>query len=74
MLEADAIECVVQFNVDAEIVGVELELVAGRQTTLLVDVELQSRDRPVDGELPVPVAIRMGVEKDQALLPTSMCF
>ncbi|HUE18316.1 MAG TPA: hypothetical protein VMQ63_00970 [Stellaceae bacterium] len=63
-----------QFNVDAEIVGVELELVAGRQTTLLVDVELQSRDRPVDGELPVPVAIRMGVEKDQALLPTSMCF
>jgi len=32
MLEADAVQRVVQLDVDAEVVAVELELVAGRDT------------------------------------------
>ena len=56
MLEADAVERVVQLDVDAEVVAVELELVAGAEAAVLVDVDRQRRDRALDRQLPVPVA------------------
>ena len=48
MLEADAVQRVVQLDIDAEIVGIELELVAGHEAAILGDVERQRRHRPVD--------------------------
>ena len=64
MLEAQPLDRVGQLDVDAEIVGVELELVALEQRALLVDVHQQRRDLAVDRELPVPVARRIGLEVD----------
>ncbi len=49
MLEADALDRVVQLDVDAEVVGVELQLVAGTDARVLVDVERQRGDRAVEG-------------------------
>ena len=45
MLEADALQRVVQLDVDAEVVGIELELVAGPDAAVLVDVHRERRDR-----------------------------
>ena len=41
VLEADALQGVMQFNVHAQVIGVELEFVARTDTSILVDIELQ---------------------------------
>src|SRR5687768_9034199 len=64
MLEADAVQRVGELDVDAEVVAVELELVAGVERLVLGDVEREGRDRAVEGELPVVVAVGLGVEGD----------
>ena len=66
MLEAEALEGVGQLDVDAEVVGVELELVAFEQAALLVHVHGERRDVAVDRELPMPIARRLGREIDPA--------
>jgi len=66
MLESNAVERVVQLDVHAEVVRVELELVAGADAGVLVHVERQRRDPPVDAQAPVPIALGRGVEDDQA--------
>ena len=55
MLEAEALDRVVELDVHAQIVGVQLELVPRPEAAALVDVHRQRRHRPVEGELPVPV-------------------
>ncbi len=64
VLEPQPLHRVVQLDVHAEVVGVELELVAGAQAALLVDVHGEGRDRAVDGEPPVLVALRGHSELD----------
>ena len=64
MLEAQPLHGVGEFDVDAEIVGIQLELIALEQAAILVDVHGQRRDVAVDGELPVPVARRIGLKID----------
>ena len=64
MLEAQPLHGVRELDVDAEIVGIELELVALEQAAILVDVHGQGRDVAIDRELPVPVARRIGLEID----------
>ena len=64
MFEAQPLHRVGQFDVDAEIVGIQLELIALEQPAILVDIHGQRRDVAVDGELPVPVARRIGLEID----------
>ena len=64
MLETDALECVVQFDVDTEVVGIEFQLVAGLDAGILVDGEVQRGDRAVEAQPPVLVAIRVGVIGD----------
>ncbi len=59
MLEADALQRVVQFDVDAEVVGVELERVARRDAAILGDVEHERRHPAV--ELQAPMAIALGL-------------
>ena len=62
VLEAQPLHGVVQLDVDTEVVGVHLQLVAGHQPAVLVDAEGQRGDLPVDLDRPVPVAVRRGVE------------
>src|SRR5262245_12111543 len=64
MLEAQPIHGVGELDVDAEVVGIELELIALEQRRLLVDVHAQGRDLAVDRKLPVPVFRRIGLEID----------
>ncbi len=67
MLEADAIQRIVQLDVDAEVVAVQLELVAGGDALVLGDVERECRDGAVARELPVVVAVGMRFEIDHAI-------
>ena len=62
VLEAKALHRVVELDVDPEVVGVELELVARIDAASLVDGEPQDRDRPIDLHGPVTVAVRPGPE------------
>jgi hypothetical protein len=64
MLEANALQRVVQLDVDAEIVGVQLELVSGANAGILCDVHGERRDRAVERKLPMPVTVRMRCEID----------
>src|SRR5690606_15662768 len=64
MLEADALQRVVQLDVDAEIIRIELQLVAGPDAGVLVDVDRQRGDRAVEGQLQVTVLRRVGLVVD----------
>ena len=68
MLEADAVERVVQLDVHAQVVAVQLELVARLDAAVLVDVQLQARHVAVDRERPVAVLRGMGGEAHQLAL------
>ena len=65
VLEAQPLDRVGELDVDAEVVGVELELIAAEQAGLLVHVHGEGGDLAVGGELPVAVARRLGAEVDR---------
>ena len=48
VLEAEPLQRVVELDVDAQVVAVQLELVAGRDAAVLVDAEDERRDRAVE--------------------------
>ena len=64
MLEAQPLHRVGEFDIDAEIVGIQLELIALEQPAILIDIHRQGRDVAVDIELPMPVARRIGLKID----------
>jgi hypothetical protein len=64
MLEAQPLHRVGQFDVDAEIVGIQLELITFEQPAVLIDVHGQRRDIAVDIQLPMPVVLRIGLKID----------
>ena len=64
VLEAQPLHDVVQLDIHAQDVRIELQLVAGRQAAGLVNVHRHGRDRPVVGHAPVPVALRRTAELD----------
>src|SRR5262249_29085272 len=64
MLEAQPLNGVIELDVHAEIVRVELQLVAGPEPAILLHVHGQRGDRAIDGEPPVLVAGRLGPEVD----------
>src|SRR6185437_623503 len=64
MLEAQPLDGVGQLDVDAEVVRVELELVAGAQAAILVHVHRQVSDAVFGRELPMLVAVGLGAEVD----------
>ena len=55
VLKADAVERVMQFDVHAQVVAVELELVARTNPTVLRNVEGQPRNGALDRQGPVAV-------------------
>ena len=64
MLEAQPLHGVGELDVDAQVVGVELELIALEQAGVLVDVHDQLGDVAVEFQLPVAVARGLGLEID----------
>ena len=64
MLEAQPLGRVVELEVDAEVVGVLLELITRPEPRLLVDLQGQEGERRLDPELPVPVAVWVSAEVD----------
>ena len=58
MLEAQPLHRVVEFDIDAEVVGVELEFVAVEQPAGLIDIHDQIGDLAVALDAPVAVARR----------------
>ena len=64
MLEAQALGGVVELDVDAQVVAVHLQLVAGHDPAGLVDVEPQVGDLTLDVELPMAVRGGFRVEGD----------
>src|SRR3712207_3342354 len=64
VLEAQALDGVRKLDVHAEVVRVELELVALAQRLVLLHVHRERGDRPLDLKLPVPVTLRRGLEID----------
>ena len=64
MLEAQPLHRVVEFDIDAEIVGIELELIAVEQPARLIDVHDQIGDVAIAFDAPMAVARRIGLEID----------
>ena len=64
VLEAEALDGVGELDVDAEVVGVQLQLVVRRQAGVLADVHRERGDRAVEGQLPVLVAVGVGFKSD----------
>ena len=62
MLETEALDGVVELDIDAEVVGIELEFVAGNEAAVLGDIEGEGRDWAVESELPMPILLRAGSE------------
>ncbi|KAG1425778.1 hypothetical protein G6F57_023361 [Rhizopus arrhizus] len=53
MFEADALQGVMQFDVHAQVVGVQLQLVAGAQAAVFRHIHGQRGDRAVERQAPV---------------------
>src|SRR5580700_11258592 len=64
MLEAQSGDRVGQFDVDAKVVRVQLELISAEQRRGWIDVHGQRRDRAVERQLPVAVAGWVGLKID----------
>src|SRR6266850_4685011 len=64
MLEADAVERVAKLDIDAQVIGIELQPVAGKEPALFRDIQGQGGDRAVASEAPVAIARRISVEGD----------
>jgi hypothetical protein len=64
MLETQPLHGIGQFDIDAEIVGIQLELVAFEQPAILIDIHRERRDVAIDGDFPMLIARRIGLEID----------
>jgi hypothetical protein len=59
---APALNGVVQLDVDAQVIGVQLQLIALVETAVGVDLHGQTGQRRLELEAPVPIRRRMAVE------------
>ena len=64
VLEAQPLHGIGELDVDAQVVGVEFQLVAVEQSGVLVDVHDQLGHLAIELELPVAIAPRLGLEVD----------
>ena len=67
VLEAQPLHGVGELDVDAEIIGIQLELVALEQAAILVDIHGKRRHLAVDRQLPMTIAGGIGLEIDERL-------
>ena len=74
MLEAQPLHRIIQLDIDAEVVGVQLQLVAGREAAILVNIHRERRDRPIEAQLPVAIFCGLGAKIDhRELTPIGGC-
>ena len=64
MFEAEPLDAIVEFDVDAEVIGIQFEFVARPQPAGFVDIHDDAGDIAVDFDTPVAVTIRMGPKID----------
>src|SRR5215469_4329333 len=64
MLEAQALHRVVELDVDAEVVGIELELIVAHQRRVLVDIHDELGDLAAKGEPPMAIACGLRLKVD----------
>jgi hypothetical protein len=64
MFKPDSLQRIVQLDVDAEVVRVELQSIPGAQATGFIDVHGQCRDGIIDGQSPMPVSRWIGLKID----------
>ncbi|MNL46933.1 hypothetical protein D3C87_1696850 [compost metagenome] len=64
VFEADALQGVVQFDVHAQVVGIQLELVARAQAAVFGDIHGQGGDGAVERQAPMAVLVGLGAEID----------
>src|SRR5262245_58843080 len=64
MLETQTLDGIIKLNIDTEIIGIELQLIARHQRRILLDVHSQRGDPPLDAQFPVLVALWMRSEID----------
>ena len=61
MLKPDSFERVVKFDIHSEVIGIQLQLVAGTNPAVFGDVHRERRHRRIEGKPPVLVARRLGL-------------
>ena len=61
VLEADAVDGIVQFNIDTQVVTVELELVTRTQAGVFININRQGGDSTVKFQFPVLVLRRISL-------------
>ena len=66
VLEAEPLDGIRELDIDAEIVGVELQRIVAGDSAVLVHVERERGDVAVDGEPPMAVVVRVGPEVDHS--------
>jgi len=74
MLETDALQGIVQLDIDTQIVRVELELVTFFQAAILIDMLRERGDGPRERQPPVPVIVRVGIENHRGGSATLYSF
>src|SRR5262249_46344708 len=64
VLETQTLDGIIKLNIDTEIIGIELQLIARHQRRVFLDVHSQRGDPPLDAQFPVLVALWMRGEID----------
>ena len=64
VFEADALNRIGQLDVDAEIIGIELQLVVGRETGVFAHVHRKRGDWAVERQFPVLVGLGACIKGD----------
>ncbi len=65
VLEAQPLDGVVELDVDAEIVGIELQLIPFEQARRLIDIHDEFGNLTIKGEFPMAVARRVDLKVNQ---------
>ena len=64
MLETKPLDRIMEFYIDAEVVGIELQLITVEQAALFIDVHDQGRHLAIDLDRPMLVTGRTGLKID----------
>src|SRR6516165_4607377 len=69
MLETEPLHRIIEFDIDRQIIRIQLELVTRADTAVLVHIHRQSGDLAVEAELPVAVAVGTSPKLDHGSAP-----
>ena len=64
MLEAQPLDRIIELDIDTQIIGIQLQLIALEQASLFVHIHDQGRNLSIDLEAPMLVAGRVGLKVD----------